>query len=160
MANPAIGGLAGWQEHSVDEVADVVAAHFKYNRAFVRAVLASSTSTPPDGDLPPEGGLSQGDWDKAREAVLNWCQSVRVGMSPWNNAALSKHVAIDGRVYQESYKNDWKSYLVEARSKGITSYQFRSPVEWFAELYAAYFSGKLKKNHPYASWLKPLKKAA
>lgn len=44
------------------------------------------------------------------------------------------------------------------QAKGITSYQFRAPGEWFAELYAAYFSGKHKKDHPYASWLKPLKK--
>ena len=159
MNGPVPGQIAGWERHAgSDAVAVIAAAHFKYNEQFVKDTLNDKSSTPPSIHPAPEGGATQTDWDKTREAVVNWCQSVRVGMAPWNNAALSKHVAINGRVYQESYAGKWVSYLVEARAKGITSYQFRSPGEWFAELYAAYFSGKLKKDHPYATWLKPLKK--
>ena len=44
-----------------------------------------------------------------------------------------------------------------SRKRGISAYQFRSPSEWFAELYAAYFSGKLKEVNPAVSWLKDLK---
>ena len=50
-------------------------------------------------------------------------------------------------------------YLASERSKGITGYQFRSPVEWFSEIYAAYFSDKLKPAHPAVSWLKTLETA-
>jgi len=49
------------------------------------------------------------------------------------------------------------SYLASARKKGLTGYQFRAPGEWFAELYAAYRSGKLKDNHPSVGWLSKLK---
>ncbi len=127
----------------------------------MKDTLANANSEPPAVNPAPPKGTKQEDWDKARELVVSWCQSVRVGSSLWNNGALSKHVAIGGRVYQEAYAGqDWVSYELAARSKGITGYQFRSKLEWFAELYAAYFSGKLKKNHPYASWLKPLKKIA
>lgn len=160
MAKKPPGQLAGWQRHTSDAVAAVAAAHFKYNVDYVKQTLASASSTPPTTVFAPEGGATQKAWDQARDEVLNWCRSVRVGMSLWNNPALSKHVAINGRVYQEAYDGDWVSYKLEARSKGITGYQFRSPAEWFAELYAAYFSGKLKKTHPYAEWLKPLKKLA
>ena len=65
--------------------------------------------------------------------------------------------AIGGRVYHEAYPsgdNQWVSYNLDARKKGITGYQFRAPGEWFAELYAAYYSGKLKDSHPYIDWLK------
>ena len=50
--------------------------------------------------------------------------------------------AIAGRVYHEAYEGSWVGYNYAARSKGITGYQFRAPAEWFAELYAAYYSGK------------------
>jgi hypothetical protein len=70
--------------------------------------------------------------------------------------AQAKKLAIDGVIYQESYPNDWKSYLMAARSKGITGYQFRAPGEWFCELYAAYHSGKLKPGHPSEGWLSNL----
>ena len=48
------------------------------------------------------------------------------------------------------------SYDLGERGKGITGYQFRAPGEWFAEIYAAYHSGKLKDGHPAAGWLKDL----
>ena len=160
MADQPPGQIAGWQKHTRDQVAAKAATHFDYNLQFVKDTLSSPSSTPPTVIPPPERSITPTQWVKNREAVVNWCQSVRVGMSLWNNPALSKHVAIGDRVYQEAYDGDWVSYLLAARSKGITSYQFRSSAEWFAELYAAYFSGKLKKTHPYAEWLKPLKKIA
>lgn len=158
MADAAYKGIAGWQEHGSDAVAVIAAAHFNYDEAFVKAVLASKSHTIPKATPAPKKGVTPTDWGKARDAVLAWCKNVRVAASPWFDPGVCKKVAIDGRVYQESYSGRWVSYLLSARSKGITSYQFRAPGEWFAELYAAYFSGKLKKEHPYASWLKTLKK--
>ena len=62
----------------------------------------------------------------------------------------------DGRVYQKAYDSEWNSYEYAARTKGIHGYQFRAQYEWFAELYAAYYSKKLKPAHPAVKWLKEL----
>jgi hypothetical protein len=59
-------------------------------------------------------------------------------------------------IFHEAYAQDWVSYLAAARKKGMTGYQFRAPGEWFAELYACFHSGKLKKTHPSAKWLSKL----
>ena len=63
-----------------------------------------------------------------------------------------KNLAIGNRVYQEAYDyggGQWNSYALAARKQGIHGYQFRAPGEWFAELYAAYYSDKLKPSHPF-----------
>jgi hypothetical protein len=152
--------IAGWKTHaSTDEVAKIAAKHFKYDEKYVIDTLKDPKSNPPTKipDAPDKN--KQAEWDKAREQVVEWCKSIREDMALWYNANLAKHTAIDGRVYQEAYVGQpFVSYELSARNKGISPYQFRSKKEWFAELYAAFFSGKLKKNHPYASWLKPLKK--
>jgi hypothetical protein len=75
----------------------------------------------------------------------------------WDSQALTELATLDKRVYQESYPSTWTSYKAEARKRGITSYQFRAPGEWFSELYAAFKVGKLKPGHPSEGWLKKLK---
>ena len=45
-------------------------------------------------------------------------------------------------------------YALSARGAKVTDYQFRSEAEWYAECYAAYFLGKLKKEHPLHALLK------
>jgi hypothetical protein len=145
-----------WKKHTRDEVAGIANARFGYDLDFVKAMLADSKSKPP-----PDVAAGSHDptaWQKARNDVVDWCRAVREDQGLWWKAGLSKQLAIGDRVYQEAYKNDWVSYKYAARAKGITGYQFRSSAEWFAELYAAYFSGKLNKNHPYAATLKALKK--
>ena len=83
-----------------------------------------------------------------RPTVQSWIDAVRVSADLWWNGAESKNRAIGGVVYQEAYEGEWVSYNLAARSQGIQGYQFRSPAEWFAELYAAYYSDKLKPSHP------------
>jgi len=92
--------------------------------------------------------------DKARfEAFVAAAQTDGV----WSSQATTEKATLDGRVYQESYPSTWTSYKAEARKRGITSYQFRAPGEWFCELYAAWKLGKLKDEHPAVGWLKTLK---
>jgi hypothetical protein len=65
-------------------------------------------------------------------------------------------IQIGDRIYHEAYARSWVSYKAAARRKGLTSYQFRAPGEWFAELYAGWKTGKLGPKHPALKWLKEL----
>jgi len=92
--------------------------------------------------------------DKARfETFISAAQTDNV----WDSQALTDQATLGGRVYHEGYPNTWFSYLADARKRGITSYQFRAPGEWFSELYAAWKVGKLKGGHPAEAWLTKLK---
>lgn len=155
FGNEAFGG---WKvDNTPDAAATAAAAHFKYDRATILAMLkAKGSPLPPVLPKPPKG-VDQAEWDKRRDDAAKWCQSVRVEIGLWWKAGLSKQVAINGRVYQEGYDNYWVSYSYAARSQGLTGYQFRSHMEWFAELYAGFFSKKLKPNHPAAAWLQQFK---
>ncbi len=152
--------FGGWVVHkqSPAVAAKAAAAHFRYSEAYVLATLSAAKSVPPAKKPAPPPGRNADEWEAARKAVLEWCRLVRVDQELWNKAGLSKRLAIDGRVYQEAYANWWVSYAYAARAKGITGYQFRSEAEWFAELYAAFFSEKLKPEHPSAAWLGTFKK--
>ncbi len=60
---------------------------------------------------------------------------------PWyNNNDLP---AVGGRRFQQTYKDSvFASFIKSARTDfGVSGYQFRAPGEWFAEAYAAYYSG-------------------
>jgi hypothetical protein len=147
MKNNMTGSsYGGWADYGSDSTipAQAAAAHFHYDQAYTKAKLDGGT--PPAAVKP--GTVSQTDWDKAKLAVDEWCAKVR-SLNLWWDGSGSKAVAIGGRVYQLAYKTPkWVSYELAARSKGIHGYQFRAPGEWFAELYAAYYSGMLKPEHP------------
>lgn len=71
-------------------------------------------------------------------AAIEWA---RVALAqPWMtpNGASDK-LDVGGRVYQVDHYGKWVSYLAEARANALSSYQFSSPGEWFAEAYAAYY---------------------
>ena len=62
----------------------------------------------------------------------------------WDRQGDAEEIAVGGKtVYHEAQPREWVSYLLAARKKGLTGYQFRAPAEWFAELYAAYKSKML-----------------
>jgi hypothetical protein len=70
-------------------------------------------------------------------------------------ASAADKYKIGGRVYQQSYAgNQWSSYPLAVRARGISQYQFRAAGEWFAELYALYYLKKLPPTHPDAVWFK------
>ncbi len=149
----------GWKEHGSDvgEIAAKANEKFKYNKRYVESYLSD-----PKGKIPipaPENGDDQQTWDQRRIAAESWCDSVRVARSIWYNASDSARLKLDdNRVYQESYDNKWVSYDFSKRSQGVSGYQFRAPGEWFAEVYAAYYTGKMNPGHPARAWLEPLNK--
>jgi hypothetical protein len=65
--------------------------------------------------------------------------------------------AVNGRVYQEAYSNNWVSYLLAARQAKVCNYQFRHRMEWFAECYSRFFLNTLSTSHPLVPWLKEQK---
>ena len=98
----------------------------------------------------PVSGL---DWGALEgHAATKLCEKVRMkgdnGIWDGGAARANECKLGDGRVYFESYKKEWVSYLFAARKKGVSSYQFRNKAEWYAELYATYYLGKLPQTHP------------
>jgi hypothetical protein len=54
-------------------------------------------------------------------------------------------VDVDGRSFVESYDQEWWSYEYAARAPTrVNNYQWRSPAEWFAEVYAITWLSKRK----------------
>ncbi|HEX7435384.1 MAG TPA: hypothetical protein VF308_01645 [Caldimonas sp.] len=148
---------AAWDTHGTGAVAKKIAAQVHYDADYIESMLDDKASTPPKKKPKLPQGWKQVDWDKARGDAEAWVKAIRVGQKLWDNAAGSKDHAIGGRVYHEAYDDTWVSYSYAARSQGITGYQFRAPAEWFAELYAAFHSGKLNPKHPAAPWLRKIK---
>jgi phosphoglycolate phosphatase-like HAD superfamily hydrolase len=97
-------------------------------------------------------------WDAIvqHELIVKCIKGMHVDAEPWNGGkAHAQAIAVGGRVYQESYANTWHSYDLSARtSTGVSAYQWRAPGEWFAEIYALYYLGKLKETHPMHAWFK------
>ena len=146
--------FGGWQVESPDSIAKVAAPHLKFDEDWIRKTLEDKGCLPPKRTPKPFKGVAEDEWNKRREAALIWCKTIRADNGIWWKGAICQRVAIGGRVYQESYADGrWRSYLLAARSRGISGYQFRAPAEWFAELYAAYFGELLKPSHPAMSWL-------
>jgi hypothetical protein len=143
MAGSAYGG---WADYGSDSTvpAQAAAGKFNYDQAYIKAKLDGGTPAVPT----KPATVAQTDWDNIKVKVDEWCAKV-MAENLWWDGAGSKAVAIGGRVYQRAYDHPkWVSYELAARSKGIHGYQFRAPGEWFAELYAAYYSGMLKPEHP------------
>lgn len=150
--------FAAWVDETPKSIAAKAGPHLGYDVDYIRKTLEDMNCKPPD-DLPdPPKGVGAKAWEERRQAALQWCRAIRASAGPWWKGAVCKQVAIDGRVYQESYNDGrWSSYNYAARAQGISGYQFRAAPEWFAELYAAYFADKLKPAHPATSWLKAFK---
>jgi hypothetical protein len=145
----------GWKIMSLKEVAKVAAAKFRCQQGYVEKKLGGAKEVT-DARLIAE--FAGADGKKLQKQVDDWCAEVISG-NVWWDGAKSKRIAAaigDGRVYQKAYEWQWNSYDYAARSKGIHGYQFRAQYEWFAELYAAYYSDKLKPAHPAVKWLREL----
>lgn len=147
-----------WRKEKPSSIAKVAAQHFGYDEDYLCDTLDDKQSKPPDKAPKARDGIDAKVWETRRVAAVTWCRQIRARNSPWDKGAVCKQIAIGGRVYQESYDDGtWYSYALAARAQGISGYQFRAPWEWFAELYAAHFSNKLKKEHPAMAWLTQFK---
>lgn len=147
--------FGGWREYgsSSSEVAEALISHYQFDANYIRELLKGNTPVAP----PAPTGVSQLDWNEKKTLVDAHYERMKAGNDPWASQATAVALAIGGRVYQQSYDQpSWSSYELSARQQAITGYQFRSPLEWFSELYAAFKSQKLKPAHPAMEWLRRL----
>ncbi|MCU0775064.1 MAG: hypothetical protein MUC74_11355 [Ideonella sp.] len=151
----------GWTEYGGDlhAVAEKVVAKFKYDLEYTQALLAGETDPPlPDPPEKPQPVTAE-VWEQRRMATLIWVKKAKFGTDPWETEATAQALKLEGEeIIHEAYDGYWYGYDAGARSQGLTGYQFRSPVEWFSEIYAAYYMKKLKPSHPATVWLKKLHK--
>jgi hypothetical protein len=155
MGNAAFGG---WQHYAgnVKPIADKVAAKFQYDATYIGQLMMGNANPPMPSVPEGAGAPTPEEWEGRRLKVVDWVSMASVNSNPWASNAQAAKIAIDGIVYHESYALTWNSYPLSARKQGMTGYQFRAPGEWFAELYAAFHSQKLKSGHPARAWLETL----
>ena len=146
--------LAGWETYggNVLPAATAIAKKLEFDAGYVAAIMSGDSNAA----VPEPAGCDAEEWERRRAGVAIWVDRIRHKKDPWQTASAAKAGEIDGIVYQESYDGTWTSYPIAQRSKGVSGYQFRAPGEWFAELYAAYHSGKMKTSHPAYGWIKDL----
>lgn len=140
------GDFADWREHTVADVVAAVHKVWPYDEDYLYEALCGNAVEP----VEQPDSYTGDNWDKERTDALAWIAMVRTDAANWWDGAKCALVQAEfgGRVFVESYAREWYSYEHDARKRGITGYQFRSPQEWFAELYAAYRCGQLKLSHP------------
>lgn len=73
-------------------------------------------------------------------AALRICFSDKTPGDPWYRGADDGGVDVKGRIFQEAYPGEWWSYATATRGRKVSQYQFRSPYEWVAEAYNAYYA--------------------
>lgn len=139
-ANQGKSGCGGWQRETVDSIADVFLSNFstgpgKNSKVPANTVRALIKTTLNGGVPPRPDTITVTDWAPVKVA-LDSVDGIRDanGKWPWNNPTV-----IGGRAYHESYagRGEWWSYDPGARNGAtVRAYQWRSPAEWFAELYA------------------------
>ena len=155
----------GWTSHGsgVQVIADAVGPHIRTKAG------GSNTfySKPEDKKYVLDKLLNQkparpstlvagSDDAKAYDAFDRW-HTLATSDGIWDRQGDAEEIAIGGKtVYHESQPREWVSYLLAARKRGLTGYQFRAPAEWFAELYAAFKSKMLGPKHPAREWLNKL----
>lgn len=142
--------LAGKYAPQKDVLRRVVDAVLQQNKPAAQAVDDLLAALGDVGD-PPQDQVWQ---QMAAHAAIVWC--LNVGRHDvWNKgrAGARENADAAGVVVYTRLKNSWYSYLMSARGKCVSSYQFNSPAEWFAELYAAYYMDKLPEGHPDHGWM-------
>lgn len=148
--------FGAWRDHgvSVDEVASAAAKVF-CTKAIDAAMIKNYLSV---GTVPAPAIKRSAAWI----AVEAWVKRTSAEENPWDKGTQCRQAAVSGglllgdRVFHQQAKGRWVSYALAARQQGVSGYQFKSPGEWFSELYAAYKSKVLKPSHPAIDWLDPL----
>ena len=149
MTAPAqsAGGYGGWSNDGIDKVIAALLVELKKAGPFSDKVTDDLLKTAlraalADGKTNRPNTIGVDDWLKISPFLDSHCIPIRDASSPY---AKNSPVAVGDRVYTES-QGTWYSYAASARaSTRVNNYQWRSPAEWFAEVYAITW---LKKSKP------------
>jgi hypothetical protein len=90
---------------------------------------------------------------KLQKEAQDWGEIIKKEL--WYNPGAIAGAQAGGRVYQ-SDEGTWWSYSFAARSAAVNNYQWRSPAEWFAEVYTVEMLNKLDKSHPCSGKLRQI----
>jgi hypothetical protein len=145
--NQSKAGCGGWRSEDVAKVATAFLGELK--KVKLKSKLADDVLTDVltkalDGGTTdqPDTIKNFDDWKKINDFLVDKCLKIRSDADPWFAA---KQIVVGDRVYQESYDKEWWSYDFKARAATkVNNYQWRSPAEWFAEVYAISWLSKKK----------------
>jgi len=141
MADPSGDDYGGWLvDLPIETVAAAYLATIKPQPDNERkpALLAQFKNALEKKDWAQPDGLPNDVW-KAAQRVLDGCKQLANDPKPWINPRPAGGIA-----YHTTYQK-WYGYKLSARkAMQVSDYQWRSPVEWFAELYAGTWMTKAK----------------
>ena len=78
--------------------------------------------------------------------ILGWTSAIKNELCWQSSSAIAK-VADNNQVFHQDRQKWWR-YDEAARGKMVRDSQFRSPAEWFAEVYGEFMLGKLAPTYP------------
>jgi hypothetical protein len=146
--NQSKAGCGGWKSEKVATVAAAFLGELKKSvklkDKLADAVLIDVLTNALDGGTTdqPDTIKNFDDWKKILDFLVDKCLKIRTDADPW---FAPKQIVVGDRVYQESYDGEWWSYDFKARAATkVNNYQWRSPAEWFAEVYAISWLSKKK----------------
>ncbi|MCB9791970.1 MAG: hypothetical protein H6741_04515 [Alphaproteobacteria bacterium] len=92
----------------------------------------------------------QPDWSALKRHAAAQIMREYHGMKKgglWKKGASgAARYAIGGVVYTVDKDLEPSTYMLAARAFSVSKYQWNAPAEWFAELYAYYFAGRMKPS--------------
>ena len=141
-------GLGKWEQETADKVAQAQLAELKSTITLKNPVtdtdLTTAIADALDTGVPAQPDtIGDDDWKAILKFLTANCVPIRDAAQPYFNEPTS---VIGDRIYTEASKGDWWSYSSSERGKTkVNLYQWRSPFEWFAEVYAISW---LKKKKP------------
>ncbi len=162
MADPKFGAWRNhgttWSGFALDAANEHTAAGGTIDPYYLRTVsrrVSEGASVQTAKDELTASGNYQNVQASLRELkanpVVKLGTTAKHGKLPWNNPPE----AINGRVFQQSYSSEFTSYDAALRpGLEISKYQWRAPAEYFAEIYAAYYTQALSVSHPLYGWFR------
>lgn len=135
------GGAGDWKSENANDVRTAIVnaalAEMKNPAQPVKdftVTMIDNAMSNKETAKPTAPAISKAEW-KVLEKYAEKTRSMTNGAEPWFVGSPADR-AIGARVYTQNNAS-WFSYsLAERQANGIRNYQWRSPDEWFADLYA------------------------
>jgi len=134
-------GCGGWIQETTDSVATAFAAERTKASALSKKLKAEDlkkavVAAVKDGKTDKPAEIEEDDWKKIEPWLKTKALPAREAAQPFFSAT---QIIAGGRAYtcSDDASQDWYSYPpAERTANGVNLYQWRSPAEWFAEIYA------------------------